>query len=303
MIIMADDRTARPVDRRLLLRGGAVLAGAAGVSAVGAALAPVKAEAADGQFAVMGTTNTSASPTGLAIEDGGSATSSALSLVNPIGPTLELTPASSGYNGELRLGQIANTRTGPDIGVDHGQGTQTSWLATGLDLDQIPISIAVLPQRLVDTRTEAGRGGIRHTSADAFDSSFRLKAGAFLDVGIIAVTYFGLEAAFVNITATGSDRLGYLTAYPPGERPLASMVNYGANQSIANGGFIAAGVATEDPDFYVIRIYATAAVHVVVDLTGASVTGYFGVTNPSPTVGTQAQRRAGKQNRMKRVFG
>jgi hypothetical protein len=301
---MTNDHTERAVDRRLLLRGGAVLAGAAGVTAIGAALAPSKADAANGEAILLGQDNDSTSTTRVGINEvDGNATASTLSLVNPVGPALELTPVTGGYNGELGLGQIANTRTGPDIGVDAGNGTQTSWLATGLDLDQLPISIPIPPERLVDTRTVAGREGIRHTSPNAFDASHRLKAGAFMDVGIIAVTYFGLEAAFVNVTAVGADGSGFMTVYPPGNRPLASMVNFQAKLPTANGAFISAGIAPEDPDYYVIRVYTTAAVHVVVDLTGASVTGYFGVNNPDTSIGTQAQRRAGQKNRVKRVFG
>ena len=103
---------------------------------------------------------------------------------------------------------------------------------------------------MIDTRIKAGRANITMASANAFDSKFRLKAGAWLDVGIIPTDFVGLDAVFVNVTAVKPVKNGVLTAYPPGGRPLTSTVNFPKGQTVANGAFIGVGVAREaDPDW------------------------------------------------------
>jgi cell division septal protein FtsQ len=98
---MTTEPNERPLDRRLLLRGGAVLAGAAGVAAV-SALAPATAQAADGQFAVMGQSNTSDATTLMALNAPGGALPT-LQLTNASGPALDLTPTGLGYDGTLQV--------------------------------------------------------------------------------------------------------------------------------------------------------------------------------------------------------
>jgi hypothetical protein len=297
---MTTDPIERPLDRRLLLRGGAILAGAAGVTAIGAALGPSVAQAADGQFAVVGESNTSHSTTSYTINAPDGSEQPALSLANASGPALRLDPVGENYNGNLALGEIASTLRGPEVGVQQGLGAQTTWLATGLDLDQIPIAMPIVPERLVDTRIAGGRSGIKTTSANAFDSSFRLTAGAWLDVAIIPSDFYGLDAAFVNVTAVRPVKGGYLSVYPPGPRTPTSTVNFEEGKTIANGAFILAGIAAEDNAWYVIRVFTTAVTHLVVDLTGVTLRGVSGA-NASQR-GLARQRNAAKANRMKRVF-
>jgi hypothetical protein len=297
---MTNDPIERPLDRRLLLRGGAVLAGAAGVTVISTALRPSVAQAADGQFAVVGQPNTSHSTSSYTINAPDGSELPVMSLANASGPALRLDPVGPNYNGNLAVGEIANTLGGPEVGVQQGLGTQTTWLATGLDLDQIPIAVPIVPERLIDTRIEAGRSGIRTTSPDAFDSSFRLKAGAWMDVAIIPSSFYGLDAAYVNVTVVNPVTHGFLTAYPPGDRPLSSTVNFQEGQNIANGAFILTGLAEENKDWYVVRIYSTAVIHLVVDLTGVTLRGVSGAN--SNKLGQARQRNAAKANRMKRVF-
>jgi hypothetical protein len=297
---MTNDPIEHPLDRRLLLRGGAVLAGAAGVSVISAALRPSVAQAADGQFAVVGESNTSQSTTSYTINSPDGSEQPVLSLANASGPALRLDPVGENYTGNLAIGEIANTLRGPEVGIQQGLGAQTTWLATGLDLDQIPIAVPIVPERLVDTRIEGGRSTIKTTSADAFDTSFRLKAGAWMDVAITPSGFYGLDAAFVNVTAVKPIKGGFLTAYPPGDRPLSSTVNFQEGQTIANGAFILTGIAVEDNAWYVIRIFTTAVTHLVVDLTGVTLRGVSGAN--SNKLGQARQRNAAKANRMKRVF-
>ncbi len=138
-------------------------------------------------------------------------------------------------------------------------------------------------------------------------SKFRLKAGAWLDVGIIPTDFVGLDAVFVNVTAVKPVKNGVVTAYPPGGGPLTSTVNFPKGQTVANGAFIGVGVAREvnpdwpaSADWFVIRIYTTTVTHLVIDLTGVTLRGIAGAT--SSKVGRAKQRKAAKANRMKRVF-
>jgi hypothetical protein len=296
-----NNETERPLDRRLLLRGGAVLAGAAGVTVIGAAMGPTAAQAADGQTAVVGQPNTADSTTSLAIGAAQGSAAPTLALSNAAGPVLRLT-SGSGYDGGLKIGEVAVTEDGPEIGVDGGAGAGavTTWLATGLDLDQIPITLPINPERLLDTRTAAGREGVRTTSRGALNSNHQLKAGAWLDVAIATTDFYGLEAAFLNVTAATPSANGFIAAYPPGPRPGISTLNYVKNQSAANATFILTGVADEDPDWYVVRIFSTATTHVAVDLTGVSLLGDSGARSASQ--GTASQRKAAKSNRMSRTL-
>jgi len=288
----------RQLDRRLLLRGGAVLAGAAGVAAVGAALAPTTAQAADGQFAVMGQENTSDASTEMALNAPGG-TLPTLQLTNPAGPALELTPTGLGYSGVLKVGQVASTTNGLELGVTGDVQAETTWLATGLDLEQLPITFPIRPYRLVDTRSTEGRKGIRSSSPDAFDSEHRLRAGSWFDVAIIDATFVGLLGVYVNLTGVRAEKSGFATVYPPGERPETSTLNMQSNQTIANAALVPADIANEDEDWWVIRVYSSTTVHIVVDLTGVSL---FGISGTRNTRGSVSQQKAVKGNRMARFF-
>ena len=295
----APDRVPGPLDRRLLLRGGAVLAGAAGVTVIGAAMGSTKANAADGQFMVVGQPNTCESTTAITIGGSVGSDTATMTLTNVSGPGLRLVPTGDGYDGGLKPGEIASTSDGLELGVGADNFPQTTWIATGLDLDEIPFTVPVGPVRLVDTRIPVGRAGIRTTSPDAFDSSFRLNAGAWMDVAIVPSDVVGVDAAFVNVTAVTPLRAGVLTVYPPGDRPTVSTVNFARGQNTANGAFTGTDIASEDPDWSVIRIHSTAATHILVDLTGLTVRGISG--NRGVQRGSASQQRAAKKDRMKRV--
>ena len=138
------------------------------------------------------------------------------------------------------------------------------------------------------------------TSADAFDSSFRLKAGAWMDVVVVHAEVHGVDAAFLNITAVSPVRAGHITAYPPGDRPATSTLNFIAGQNTANGAFIRTDIAKEAPSWLVVRIHTNAATHVLVDMTGLTLRGLSGISNSK--LGSAGQRSAAKKNRMKRTI-
>jgi hypothetical protein len=98
------------------------------------------------------------------------------------------------------------------------------------------------PTRLLDTR-----------------SSTALPAGGVATVSVPA----GSAAATINLTATGATRPGFLTAYRCDQpQPLASNVNYGAGQTVANLAVVPASAGAT------LCVYASSPTDVIVDLLG-----------------------------------
>ena len=144
----------------------------------------------------------------------------------------------------------------------------TTSLVTALDLDGLPFLIPVSPFRLVDTRRAAGRAAIVASSPLAFDSSHRLKAGAWMDIGVVPEESLQVDAAFVNLKAVSPAKSGTLSVYRPADdRPLSTTVNFPASETTACAAFVGCSVVQE---WMSVRIYASATTHVVMELTGAS---------------------------------
>ena len=269
--------------RRWLLRGGAVAAGAAVV----AAAAPGAALAADGDPVELGAENSSTNPTTISIGDASGSTDPTLALENADGPTLYLQPLNYEDAPQVQLGQITNTQLGPVIGVESLLGQTTTFLATGIDLADLPTPYALpKPVRLLDTRTSAGRAGVLRTSVNAYDSSFRLQAGAWLDVEVtVEDADLEVPSAFLNVLAVGAQAGGFICVYPPVDRPGTSTLNFAKGSTIANGSFVATTIVQGR---YAVRIYTSAATHVVLDLTGVTLRG----SNPPAEAAEGARKRA-----------
>jgi hypothetical protein len=280
-----------PVQRRNFLRGGALLAGAtAGAVAISAASA-LPASAANNDAVTVGNAFTGTATTKLTV---GNAGIPALTLANPNGPALALTPVADTWDGDLDVGEIASTQLGPYVGVEDDEGNGTAaFLATEFDLATVPSPMAFPTDRRLDTRYASGRTNILATSAGAFDSANRLKAGAWVDVSIATnADDFVLDGAFLNLTSTGSTANGYLFAYPPGPdpRPVGSTTSYTKAVTTANSCFAAIDVIGTA---YAVRIYTSAPSHVIVDLTGWVVSAGIGPAAPaSATKSPRANRRS-----------
>ncbi len=276
-----ESRTA--TSRRWLLRGGVVAAGAAVV----AAATPGAALAADGDPVELGAENAATAATSVTIGDAAGSTEPTLALQNADGPTLYLQPQVADYAAALELGQVANTELGPVLGVNSEFGPTTTYLATGVDLAAIPTPYPLpRPRRLLDTRTAAGRAGVIRTSSGAYDSAFRLKPGAWLDVEVaVEEADSRIPGAYLNVTATGTEAVGYLTAYPPGDFTGTSTVNFGKGATIANGTFVATGIVLGR---FAVRVRASAASHVILDLTGVTIEGT--VATPNNKAAAKARR-------------
>ncbi len=277
------------VNRRYLLRGGAVLAGAAGIAAIGAVKAP-SASAADGQFAVVGQPNTEESSMTLRIDGVAGGPDAALQLLNANGPSLELEALDSDWDGDLEIGEILNTTTGPLVGLEDFEGEPaTGYLATNFDLDMMPITFPVLNERLVDTRSPGLRAGIVQSSTAAFDASGRLKAGAWMDIAVAPTEELFTFGAFVNLLVVGPLASGYAFAYYPDTRPLGSSVNFARGETVSNAAFVALGVVG---DYFAFRVFTRATTHVVVDLSGLVASS---VPGPGSGVGARVAARQGRR--------
>jgi hypothetical protein len=293
---MTEQSADHSVARRTLLCGGAVAAGAAGALVL-STVRPPRAEAADGDPVLLGRAQSGLTTTTLRVEGESRNSESTLALLNANGPSLFLQPLASDWDGELAVGAVANTAVGPLVGVEaDASSAVTTYLATGLDLDALPLPVATTPSRLLDTRISAGRSNILRSSTGAFDSSQRLKAGAWIDIAVNAANQdFTLAAAFLNLTSTQSAGNGYLTICPPGPKPASSSLNFTNGVTIANAAFIGLGVVDT---YFAVRIYASNSTHVILDLTGATVSNQPGPASQA----ARSQKAAALKQRQTRAL-
>lgn len=267
-----------------------MLAGAAGASVLGAALAPTKANAADGDEIILGAANASTETTAITIDGTAGGPDATLTLNNANGPSLALQPLDENFGGPLGVGDIVNTEVGPNIGVDYGDGPAQTFLATGGDLTNVyPIPV----ERLLDLRTEPGRGSILNASSGTpLDAQGRLKAGQFIDIGVAPTEDLALFGLFLNVTVSRPLEGGYLETYTPGLRPAIPSITYQKLITVTNSILVGPGVY-EPENVYAVRIYTSKTTHVVLDMLGA-ITGF------PPTGGSVAQNRVGPQRRLSR---
>jgi hypothetical protein len=261
----------RHLDRRLLIRGGAALAGAAGATVIGAALAPTKAHAADGGAVLLGANNEASSPT--TVTTGGIAGSGSPTLVlkNANGPSLALEALPQDTEIPLRVGEIVNTVAGPQIGVNYGDGNLTTFLATGVDVtNAYPIGA----ERVLDTRSATSRQNdvVDGSSGRRFDSLGRLAGGKFIDVAVASTAGLDLAGVFLNVTAFRPTAGGYVEVYTPGPRRALPSITFQRQITVTNSVFVAPA-ASASGTYYTVRVYTTRPTHVMIDVVGA-VTGY-----------------------------
>ena len=287
-----------------------MLAGAAGISVVGAALA-APARAADADSLVVGEANAAASATGLTIGDAAGSSEAALSLTNVAGPSLYLNPLAEDWNDPLSPGQIANTTRGPLIGIVQGGANRTAALLTDQDV-WIPF---VLPQplRLVDTRTVLGRE--RVTLPSPLTGDGRLRAGTAMTFWISpADEGFGMPAIQLNITVVKPSSAGYVVAYPGPDRPGTSTVNFAKKRTVANGAFMSTSVGSyrvnvgpgqpsEVHEAIVVKIYTSATAWIVVDGTGGYATGFNPIAQSNGNARQSARHHQSPAALAQRAFG
>ena len=114
---------------------------------------------------------------------------------------------------------------------------------------------AVLPQRILDTRTATGGHHVK------------LGPGATMTlqvVGMGGTPGGGVSAVLINVTAVNETaRMGYLTLFPTGTRPVVSTLNYTGAVPIANQALVRVGASGA------ISIFNSAGTtNVIVDIEG-----------------------------------
>jgi hypothetical protein len=256
--LSADDRA---VDRRALLRrGGAIVAatvaGAAAVEAVNAG----GAQAAPGDPVIQGQSNDAAAAQTTLTS---SATTSTLALANtgshaPVKLAQQafssFTPAAGGELENLDGDLFYTFDFGPGIGPVQG------FVYTEFTANQV---VTIIPQRILDTRSSAGRLHILNKTGN-LDSSGRLLAGHTIRIDLSSLEV-AAASAFCNLTVAHPLTAGYMTLFPGGTRPNMSSINFTTNEVIAN--FAVTGTSTTDT----VSIYSSATSHVLLDITAFNV--------------------------------
>ena len=275
------------LQRRGFLRSGALLAAAAGGAVVATAGVAAPASAATGDAIEVGGSFDGTTTTTLAL-DPGSATAAALTLTNPSGPALQLTPLTD-FTGELPVGGIAATPAGLLVGLQppFSSTPVTAGVVTTADLQGLPVSIPFPAGRVLNTKDEATYDTIVATSPGAFDSQHRLKKGAWVDVALLPdQESFQVGAAFLTLTALGSTSAGSLVSCPPGPQPpKVATLPFDKGRTVATGTYVETGVVAKSA---AVRIYASATTHLKVDVTGVTIFVDF-----DPDAGTPAPNVAG----------
>jgi hypothetical protein len=125
------------------------------------------------------------------------------------------------------------------------------------------MTIAIRPQRILDTRSAAGRVNIV-SGAGNIDASGRLIGGRTIRVAILHADQ--PSQVLANVTVAKTTAQGYLTVWGDGPVPGTSSLNFfGANQVLSNYVEAPAGVSG---DIDVISIFASVTTSVIVDVCG-----------------------------------
>jgi hypothetical protein len=275
-----------------------VLAGAAGATAIGAALSPTTAHAVELGL-ILGEANEASSATSVRI--GGVTGSSAPTLVlnNANGPTLALEALPQETEIPLGVGEIVNTVTGPQIGVNYGDGNFTTFLATGADVTN---AYPIQAERVLDTRSAASRTDdvVGGSSAPRFDSLGRLAGGKFIDVAVARTEGLDMAGVYLNVTAFRPTGGGYLEVYTPGPRRALPTITFQRQVTATNSVFVAP--ATTADTYYTVRVFTTRHTHLMIDVLGA-VTGYPATAvSPSGAPVRRQQRQAKQRARLIRAI-
>lgn len=90
--------------------------------------------------------------------------------------------------------------------------------------------VSVTPARVLDTRSGNGVPAVKVGAGQVVTVQITGRGG---------IPSTGVSAVAVNVTATGPTASSYLTAWPAGQtRPTASILNFGANTTIANSSIV-----------------------------------------------------------------
>ena len=128
------------------------------------------------------------------------------------------------------------------------------------------------PQRLVDTRARSPQGAITVVKKKyGTDSELRVKVA-----GAAGLPGARMSSVSLNVTVTEPETEGFITVYPCGTRPLASHLNFVADQTISAS--VTSPVSADGE----ICIYSSSPTNLIADTFGWFVQG-SGITPVGPT--------------------
>jgi hypothetical protein len=159
----------------------------------------------------------------------------------------------------LATGRRAPTMQ-PDAQAAVGQSISPEALGSfGSDLVYTPVT----PCRIVDTRNAGGviAAGLTRTFDVDNTTSFAGQGGVATPCGI---PYGVASAVAMTITVTQPSAWGWFTAWGLGTMPLSSVINYAANETLANTTIVPV-VPGAGNDF---SLYSSATAHAIIDVVG-----------------------------------
>lgn len=117
----------------------------------------------------------------------------------------------------------------------------------------------IAPARIVDTRAAGATADGRDRAGGRVA---RQEVRGVALAGRLGGTVPAVDAAVVNVTATGADAPGWVAVFPCGRSTATSTVNFAAGQTVANAAFVSPGQDGE------VCYTASQPVHVIIDLQG-----------------------------------
>ena len=159
----------------------------------------------------------------------------------------------------------------------------------------IPVSVnGVTPSRLFDTRVGSPQGTIV-VDKTTYGGSKELRVKVS---GVSGLPEYGIGAATINLTVTDPDDTGYITVYPCGTRPLASNMNYVADQTVSTSVTTAVSPTGE------ICVYSSAQTNLIADINSWSATNAgYAPLSPQRLVDTRARSPQGAITVVKKKYG
>jgi len=122
-----------------------------------------------------------------------------------------------------------------------------------------PLASLAAPSRVLDTRPGGSTGDGQQAGGGLRSAGSILRLDVAGRVGVPS----SATAVVLNVTVTGPQGGGYITAYPAGvAQPATSNVNFDPNQTIPNA--VVAGVGPDGS----VCLFTSAATHLIVDVTG-----------------------------------
>ena len=158
-----------------------------------------------------------------------------------------------------------------------------------------PVSVnGVTPSRLFDTRVGSPQGSIV-VDKTTYGGSKELRVKVS---GMSGLPEYGIGAVTINLTVTEPEAKGFITVYPCGTRPLASNMNYVADQTVSTSVTTAVSPTGE------ICVYSSAQTNLIADINSWSApnAGYAPLT-PQRLVDTRARSPQGAITVVKKKYG